>query len=338
MQGRVSTAPASNNLSRQDRQLTLSGTIFEAVGDTVSGNKREQPSQGHGKNVGSARSNLSSPQIIANYESNLAILGNEDTVSSGPNFHQLGRSQGRDPPRQLSIRNAARRLRANVTRMDDSVPQESTRNCSSISSLASPNAPDISGEPATGEGAIVSAPSQPALDIEPDRSHCRLVARSVKSGENSNFSDVSATEKGTSLSSDSHVIVVSDTKKPGATQSFGSSIVHGNEARLRLLRARIAAAKELERSLTTNNANSNNDSVSSRAAPHETDSGVSLPASTRTNTLAARGDSTAPGAVASGDILPETREKPLLLEEAALRQILLQRRASTAAGDAAARS
>ena len=272
----------------------------------------------------------------------MAILGNKDTVSSGPNFHQFDQSQGPDPPRQLSIRNAARRLRASVTRIDDPVPQDSTRNCSSISSLASPIAPDISGEPATGEGAIVSAPSQPALDVEPDRSHRRLVARSAKSGENSNFSDVvSVIDEGTSLPSDSHVIVVSNTKKPGATQSLGSSTMHGNGARLRLLRARIAAAKELERSLTTNNANDNNNngSVSSRAAPHETDSGVSPLAGTRTDALAARGVSAAPSTVASGDILPETREKPLLSEEeAALRRILLQRRASTAAGNVAARS
>ena len=315
MQGRIFPAPASDNLSGQDRQMAASGTTSGAAYDHVKGNERVQPPQEYEQNKQSMQSNVSlSCQFVSNYGSNLARSANRDTISSGPNSHQSDEPlthQEPEPPQQLSIRNAAHRLRANVTRMDETVRQDSTRNFSStLGEISVPpsTVSGISGERAT---VIVSASSQPALAIG---SHRGVI---VQYGENSNSSDAgTCVEGGTLLDRD--VIAASGAKVSGPARSLDSSSVHGDEARLRLLRARIAAAKELERTLTTNISNGG---VPSRVAPHETASGVCPSAGTRRHLLAACAVSAAPGTVASGNLVPESRKKPLSEEEAALRQI-----------------
>jgi hypothetical protein len=332
----MSAAPAGDNFSEQDRQVVFS--ISEATDNCAKGKKHT--SQGHEGNKPSMLSDLSpSCQIVSECESNLASSADGSTASRGQNIHPSDQpptfQEPNRRPRELSIRNAARRLRANATRQDGLLPQDLAHNHSSTlvnTSVPSSTVSSTSEELATGKGAIVSAPSQPAFKVGPDHPRRCFIIESAKTGENSNSSDAGTGVEEARPSTASHVIAASDTKVSGATRSLDSLAVRGNEAneaRLRLLRARITAGKELERTLTTNN---NNNDVSNRAVPHETVSVPSLFAGTRTDTLAARADNAAPGTVASGDLAAETQRKPLSVEEAALRRVLVQRRASAAAG------
>lgn len=333
--GQASATPAGDNLSERDHQVVFSGTIFEATGNIPKGEARGQPSQGCDENEHATRSDLSpSRQITSDYGSNLASSADRSTTSPGRNAHPFDQSlacRGPDRPRELSIRNAARRLRVNVTRQVSLLPQEPALDDSSTlvkTSIHSSTVSSVGEELATGKGAIVSAPSRPVLKVGSDAPRRCRVIQSVKTGENSSASDTGTGVEGARPSPESHVIAASDTKVSGATRSLDSSTVRSNEARLRLLRARIAAGKELERTLTTN---SNNRDVSSRAVPHETASVTSLSAGMRTDTLAAGAVRAAPGTLAIGDLATKTQGKPLSEEEAALRRILVQRRASAAA-------